>query len=131
VVTKVLTLMNCFLWHNYGKGIYEKSLFRLMLGRYLKQAMNTSTSLQFTFQLLLAIWCHTINYETMSLEHLEGIPASAAWIMLTSLPPSPTAAVRLPVCNWMRRTTSAFCVGEQRQHTTAGQPQASSKNSCW
>ena len=43
---------------------------------------------------------------------------------------SPIAQVLFPVCFFRRVTISAFCCGEQRQHTTTGQLQASSMNSC-
>lgn len=61
----------------------------------------------------------------------ENVPASACCIILTSLPPSPMAHVRLSVCCWMSDTTCAFCVGLQRQQTTAGHEVASSINSYW
>lgn len=47
-------------------------------------------------------------------------PTLAAWIMLTSLPPSPMAATGFLVCILSSCTMRALCVGEQRQHTTAG-----------
>ena len=47
-------------------------------------------------------------------------PTSAAWIIETSLPPSPMAQVRLRVCWRIKDATSAFWVGEQRQATTQG-----------
>lgn len=43
---------------------------------------------------------------------------------------SPMAHVRLPVCCCSSFTMRAFCVGEQRQHTTAGHWQARSTSSC-
>uniref|UniRef100_A0A915HQB4 Uncharacterized protein n=1 Tax=Romanomermis culicivorax TaxID=13658 RepID=A0A915HQB4_ROMCU len=58
------------------------------------------------------------------------MPASAACIMLTSLPPSPTAATRAG--RWyffINATIWAFCSGEHRQQTTAGQFEAKSANS--
>lgn len=81
------------------------------------------------------------------------MPQSAAWIMLTSFPPSPVnteerlsmpfeqltppgsagspmAQVLLAVCCCSSVTIWAFCVGEQRQQTTAGHWQANSTNSC-
>eukprot|EP00967_Tisochrysis_lutea_P002859 scaffold3437_cov31-Tisochrysis_lutea.AAC.2 len=60
------------------------------------------------------------------------IPTCAAWIIPTSLPPSPIAAVHAPGCVWrMSRTISAFCVGVQRQQSTAGAAQATSMNRRW
>mmetsp|Transcript_2771 Transcript_2771/g.8937 ORF Transcript_2771/g.8937 Transcript_2771/m.8937 type:complete len:212 (+) Transcript_2771:1028-1663(+) len=56
-------------------------------------------------------------------------PTSAAWIMATSLPPSPIAAICLPVAARRSITTSAFWVGEHRQHTTAGAWTAHNANS--
>ena len=47
-----------------------------------------------------------------------GVPTSAAWIIETSFPPSPMQQTRFLVWARMRRATSAFCVGEQRQATT-------------
>mmetsp|Transcript_9780 Transcript_9780/g.23236 ORF Transcript_9780/g.23236 Transcript_9780/m.23236 type:complete len:230 (-) Transcript_9780:1999-2688(-) len=55
-------------------------------------------------------------------------PTSAAWIMATSLPPSPMAAQRLLACRLRSRTISAFCVGAHLQQTTEGQSQATSMN---
>ena len=46
-------------------------------------------------------------------------PTSAAWIMLTSFPPSPIQHTRFLVCFRIRRATSAFWVGEHLQATTA------------
>lgn len=43
---------------------------------------------------------------------------------------SPMAQVRRRVCVCSSVTMRAFCVGEQRQHTTAGHWQASSMSSC-
>ena len=51
----------------------------------------------------------------------EDAPTSAAWIMETSFPPSPIQQTRFFVCARMRRATSAFWVGEQRQATTAAE----------
>jgi len=59
VVTKVLTLMNCFLSHNRGKRIYEKSLFRLMLGQYPQTGYEY---LHFFVFHLSAISCHLMQY---------------------------------------------------------------------
>ena len=59
VVTKVLTLMNCFLWHNYGKGIYEKSLLRLMLGQYPQTGYEYLHFFKFH---LSATSCHLMPY---------------------------------------------------------------------
>jgi hypothetical protein len=47
------------------------------------------------------------------------VPTSAAWIMLTSFPPSPIQQTRFLVKSLIRRATSAFCVGEHRHATTA------------
>ena len=49
---------------------------------------------------------------------------------LPGCPRSPMAHVRLPVCCCSSLTMWAFCVGAQRQQTTAGHWQASSTNSC-
>jgi hypothetical protein len=62
VVTKVLTLMNCFLWHNYGKGIYDKSLFRLMLGQYPQTGYEY---LHFFAVHLSATSCHLMPYNKL------------------------------------------------------------------
>ena len=56
-------------------------------------------------------------------------PTSAAWIMLTSLPPSPIQQTRFLVNLRIRRATSAFWVGEHRQATTAESFVAISMNS--
>ena len=54
------------------------------------------------------------------------------WIMATSLPPSPMAAVMHCVCCLISPTTSAFCVGVQRQQMTVGAAHATSmKRSLW
>lgn len=56
-------------------------------------------------------------------------PTSAAWIMLTSFPPSPMQHTRFLVCFRISRATSAFCVGEHLQATTADSLVAISINS--
>ena len=56
-------------------------------------------------------------------------PTSAAWIMLTSFPPSPIQQTRFLVNLRIRRATSAFCVGEHRHATTADSFVAISINS--
>lgn len=56
------------------------------------------------------------------------IPTSAHWIIPTSFPPSPIAAVTFFVYFLMHNTIYAFCVGEHLQHTTAGALVAISKN---
>ncbi len=56
-------------------------------------------------------------------------PTSAAWIIDTSLPPSPMQQTRFLVCVRISRATSAFCVGEHRHATTADSCVASSMNS--
>ena len=48
------------------------------------------------------------------------IPTLDSKIMPTSLPPSPMAAVLLPVYWDIFLVTSAFCVGEHRQTQTEG-----------
>lgn len=47
-------------------------------------------------------------------------PISAAWIIATSLPPSPIERQTFPVYSLMASVTRAFWVGEHLQHTTAG-----------
>ena len=56
-------------------------------------------------------------------------PTSAAWIILTSFPPSPIQHTRFLVCFRIRRATSAFWVGEHLQATTAESLVAISMNS--
>lgn len=61
---------------------------------------------------------------------LPNLPTSAAWIIETSFPPSPIQQTRFFVCSRISRATSAFCVGEQRQATTAESFVDNSMNSC-
>ena len=58
-----------------------------------------------------------------------SLPTSAAWIMLTSFPPSPIQHTRFLVCCRMSRATSAFWVGEHLHATTAESLVAISINS--
>lgn len=57
------------------------------------------------------------------------IPTSASRIIPTSLPPSPTAAIRLPVYFLINIATYAFYVGEHLQTQTQGALVATLKNS--
>lgn len=56
------------------------------------------------------------------------IPTSASNIMPTSLPPSPTAAVRFLVYVPIFLTIIAFCVGLHLQTQTLGERVATAKN---
>ncbi len=56
-------------------------------------------------------------------------PTSAAWIIDTSLPPSPMQHTRFRVYSLMSLATSAFCVGEHRHATTVGSSTATEMNS--
>ena len=47
-------------------------------------------------------------------------PTSAAWIIATSLPPSPMLNTIFSVYSLISSVTLAFCVGEHLQQTTAG-----------
>jgi len=58
-------------------------------------------------------------------------PTSAAWIIATSFPPSPTQATRILVKVFKFYATTAFCVGEQRQMHTVWVALATSKNNAF
>lgn len=56
---------------------------------------------------------------TLSVNGRNHAPTSAAWIILTSFPPSPMQHTLFLVNARINLATSAFCVGEHRQATTA------------
>jgi hypothetical protein len=56
-------------------------------------------------------------------------PTSAAWIMLTSLPPSPMQHTRFPEWALTRYASSAFWMGDTRQAMTVGRREAIVMNS--
>lgn len=60
------------------------------------------------------------NAPEARLSGARNLPTSAAWIMLTSFPPSPMQQTRFFVYSRISLATSAFWVGEQRHATTTG-----------